>query len=170
VIFAFAADSSSEFEPPERYVGVHTCRSTFLGLSFLAVACTGAQRGDAQLAGGDEAGAVSGVGDGGLPRDAGERSDSGSSDASRGWAPGDEVDSGGPKAGSVTLRVMSLNVFGHATMPAAAPVYAALIESQDVDIIGIQEGVQDWLLEEPLPTDYSRSEALEAALGECYQR
>jgi endonuclease/exonuclease/phosphatase family metal-dependent hydrolase len=122
---------------------------------------------------------VSGVGDGGLPPDAGERSDSGSSDASRGsppgdevdsGGPGDEVDSGGPNAGSVTLRVMSLNVFGHATMPAAAPVYAALIESQDVDIIGIQEGVQDWLLEEPLPTDYSRSEALEAALGECYQR
>ena len=70
----------------------------------------------------------------------------------------------------VTLRVMSLNVYGYATMPQAAPTYAALIEGQEVDVIGIQEGVQDWQLSEDWPSDYSRAEALGAALGECYQR
>ncbi len=70
----------------------------------------------------------------------------------------------------VTLRVMSLNVYGHMTLPGAAPTYAALIESQDVDVVGIQEGVHDWLIDTEFPTDYGRAEAIEAALGDCYER
>jgi hypothetical protein len=69
----------------------------------------------------------------------------------------------------LVLRVMSLNIYGWATMPGAAPDYAALIEAHDVDIVGIQEGVQDWQIE-GWPTDYSRSEQLHAALGDCWQR
>jgi len=67
------------------------------------------------------------------------------------------------------LRVMSLNIYGWATMPGAAPDYAALIEAQNVDVLGIQEGNWDWEIE-GWPTDYSRSEQLHAALGECWQR
>ncbi|MGE0324814.1 MAG: endonuclease/exonuclease/phosphatase family protein [Polyangiaceae bacterium] len=78
--------------------------------------------------------------------------------------------SGGAGGGPVTLRVMSLNVYGYMTMPQAAPTYAALIEAQNVDVVGIQEGVQDWQLSTMFPTDYSRAEALGAALGGCYQR
>jgi hypothetical protein len=64
---------------------------------------------------------------------------------------------------------MSLNIYGWATMPGAAPEYAALIEAQNVDVLGIQEGNWDWEIE-GWPTDYSRSEQLHAALGECWQR
>ncbi|MDX1741542.1 MAG: endonuclease/exonuclease/phosphatase family protein [Rhodothermales bacterium] len=64
---------------------------------------------------------------------------------------------------------MSLNIYGYATMPDAAQDYAALIEAHDVDILGIQEGVQDWQIE-GWPTDYSRAEQLHAALGDCWQR
>jgi endonuclease/exonuclease/phosphatase family metal-dependent hydrolase len=66
---------------------------------------------------------------------------------------------------------MSLNVLGHETMPQSAGTYAALIEAQNVDIVGVQEGVQDWLLDTEMPTDYSRAEALGTALGEeCWER
>jgi hypothetical protein len=64
---------------------------------------------------------------------------------------------------------MSLNIYGHATMPGAAQDYAALIEAHDVDILGIQEGVHDWQIE-VWPTDYSRAEQLHAALGDCWRR
>jgi endonuclease/exonuclease/phosphatase family metal-dependent hydrolase len=64
---------------------------------------------------------------------------------------------------------MSLNIYGWATMPEAAPDYAALIEAQGIDILGIQEGVDDWQIE-GWPTDYSRAEQLHAALGSCWQR
>lgn len=67
------------------------------------------------------------------------------------------------------LRVMSLNIYGWATMPGAAPDYAALIEARNVDVLGIQEGNWDWEIE-GWPTDYSRSEQLHAALGDCWQR
>ena len=67
------------------------------------------------------------------------------------------------------LRVMSLNIYGWATMPGAAPDYAALVAAQNVDVLGIQEGSWDWEIE-GWPTDYSRSEQLHAALGECWQR
>ena len=67
------------------------------------------------------------------------------------------------------LRVMSLNIYGWATMPDSAPEYAALIEAQSVDVLGIQEGNWDWEIE-GWPTDYSRSEQLHAALGDCWQR
>ncbi len=75
-----------------------------------------------------------------------------------------------PTTSPVTLRVMSLNVYGHATMPGAASSYADLIKSQAIDVVGIQEGVNDWQLNTAFPTDYSRAEALGAALGSCYQR
>lgn len=77
---------------------------------------------------------------------------------------------GGAGSGPVTVRVMSLNVYGYMTMPQAAPTYAALIEGQLIDVVGIQEGEQDWQLSTSMPTDYSRAEALGAALGSCYQR
>jgi endonuclease/exonuclease/phosphatase (EEP) superfamily protein YafD len=67
------------------------------------------------------------------------------------------------------MRVMSLNIYGWATMPDSAPEYAALIEAQDVDVVGIQEGNWDWEIK-GWPTDYSRSEQLHAALGECWER
>lgn len=67
------------------------------------------------------------------------------------------------------LRIMSLNIYGWATMPRAAPEYAALVETHNVDVVGIQEGNWDWEIE-GWPTDYSRSEQLHAALGECWQR
>ncbi len=56
------------------------------------------------------------------------------------------------------LRVMSLNLYGWATMPGAAPDYAALIEAQSVDVLGIQEGNWDWEIE-GWPTDYSATAA-----------
>ena len=67
------------------------------------------------------------------------------------------------------MRVMSLNIYGWATMPESAPKYAALIEAQKIDVLGIQEGNWDWEIE-GWPTDYSRSEQLHAALGDCWQR
>jgi hypothetical protein len=68
-----------------------------------------------------------------------------------------------------TLRVMSLNIYGWATMPDSAPEYAALVEAQEIDVLGIQAGNWDWEIE-GWPTDYSRSEQLHAALGECWER
>ena len=75
-----------------------------------------------------------------------------------------------PVTGPVTLRVMSLNVWGHMTMPQEAPAYATLIKGQNVDVVGLQEGAHDWLLDTAMPTDYSRAEALGAALGSCFER
>jgi hypothetical protein len=75
-----------------------------------------------------------------------------------------------PVTGPVTLRVMSLNVWGYKTMPQEAPAYATLIKSQNVDVVGIQEGANDWQLSTAMPTDYSRAEALGAALGGCFER
>lgn len=66
--------------------------------------------------------------------------------------------------------VMSLNIYGHATMPGAAPAYAALVEKHSVDVLAIQEGVWDWEIDDRMPTDYSRSETLHQALGDCWQR
>lgn len=66
-----------------------------------------------------------------------------------------------------TLRVMSLNIYGWATMPDQAHRYADLVNSLDIDVLGIQEGVDDWKIQ-GMPTDYSRSEALAKALGDCW--
>ena len=73
-------------------------------------------------------------------------------------------------AASVTVRAMSLNVYGYKTMPQSAGDYADLIEENNIDIVGLQEGVNDWLIATSMPTDYSRSNALAAALGECWQQ
>ncbi|MBY6212807.1 ADP-ribosylglycohydrolase family protein [Microbulbifer agarilyticus] len=67
------------------------------------------------------------------------------------------------------LTVLSLNVYGHATMPAAATRYAQLVTDHNVDLLAVQEGVDDWQIQ-GLPTDYRRAEALASALGNCWVR
>jgi beta-glucanase (GH16 family) len=69
----------------------------------------------------------------------------------------------------VPFNVMSLNVYGYATMPVAADEYAAIVNAQEVDLLGIQEGVQDWMIQ-GLPTDYTRAQQLQNALGNCWNR
>ncbi|WP_428243375.1 carbohydrate-binding protein [Gynuella sp.] len=69
-----------------------------------------------------------------------------------------------------TIKAMSLNVYGWATMPKSADAYANLIHSRDVDVVGIQEGVEDWMIGPGMPTDYSKANALGAALGSCWQQ
>jgi hypothetical protein len=96
------------------------------------------------------------AGDGGVAGEAG----------SPGGGPGTGGSGGGT---STSLRFMSLNIYGYATMPDAAPTYAALINGLDIDVLGIQEGVEDWQIS-GLPTDYSRAEALHDALGACWDR
>lgn len=68
------------------------------------------------------------------------------------------------------IKVMTLNVYGWATMLQQASSYAELVHSRDVDILGIQEGAEDWLISTDFPTDYSRADALGVALGECWQQ
>jgi endonuclease/exonuclease/phosphatase (EEP) superfamily protein YafD len=67
------------------------------------------------------------------------------------------------------LNVMTLNVYGWKTMPQHSGDYAALINKKNVDVLGIQEGVEDWKLTTQYPTDYARSSALHNSLGECWQ-
>ena len=66
--------------------------------------------------------------------------------------------------------VMSLNIYGYKTMPQKAYDYAALVERHSVDVLAIQEGVDDWRIGRDMPVDYSRSEALHDALGDCWER
>jgi hypothetical protein len=79
----------------------------------------------------------------------------------------DEVDIVAP---GNSIKAMSLNVYGWATMPQSAGAYADLIQSRDVDVVGIQEGVEDWLIGPVFPTDYSKANALGAALGQCWEQ
>jgi endonuclease/exonuclease/phosphatase family metal-dependent hydrolase len=67
------------------------------------------------------------------------------------------------------ITVMSLNIYGWKTMPEHSADYAQLINSQKIDILGIQEGVDDWQLKSKLPTNYERSITLKRSLGECWQ-
>jgi len=67
------------------------------------------------------------------------------------------------------LSVMTLNVYGWKTMPQHSDDYAQLIKSNNIDIVGIQEGADDWKLTSKYPTDYSRSIKLNESLGECWQ-
>ncbi len=64
--------------------------------------------------------------------------------------------------------VMSLNIYGWKTMPKHSDDYARLIKLHNVDILGIQEGVEDWQLKIKLPTNYERSITLKKALGKCW--
>ena len=73
-----------------------------------------------------------------------------------------------PQAESVT--VMSLNIYGWKTMPEHSDDYARLINDNKVDILGIQEGVDDWQLDTKLPTNYQRAITLKKSLGKCWQR
>ncbi|MCO4800202.1 MAG: endonuclease/exonuclease/phosphatase family protein [Colwelliaceae bacterium] len=70
---------------------------------------------------------------------------------------------------SLDLAVMSLNVYGWKTMPQHSADYADIIKKYKIDVVGIQEGVDDWQLKSHQPTDYSRSTALKESLGECWQ-
>ena len=73
------------------------------------------------------------------------------------------------------VTVMSLNIYGWKTMPEHSDDYAQLIERHGVDILGIQEGVEDWQLKESaldnksLPTNYQRAITLKKSLGQCWQ-
>lgn len=69
----------------------------------------------------------------------------------------------------VDITVMSLNIYGWKTMPQHSDTYAQLIKSNKVDVVGIQEGVDDWQLKTMLPTNYNRSIALKKSLGKCWQ-
>ncbi len=74
-----------------------------------------------------------------------------------------------------TITVMSLNIYGWKTMPAHSDDYAQLITANQVDVLAIQEGVDDWQLKEndinnKLPTNYQRAMTLKTSLGECWQR
>jgi endonuclease/exonuclease/phosphatase family metal-dependent hydrolase len=78
------------------------------------------------------------------------------------------------KAVDEAITVMSLNIYGWKTMPKHSDDYAALIESHNVDFLGIQEGVEDWQLKHPdivnnLPTNYQRAVTLGKSLGKCWQ-
>ncbi|MGL1955735.1 MAG: endonuclease/exonuclease/phosphatase family protein [Colwellia sp.] len=67
------------------------------------------------------------------------------------------------------ITVMSLNIYGWKTMPEHSNDYAQLVNSKNVDILGIQEGVEDWQLKSKLPTNYERSKTLKKSLGQCWQ-
>lgn len=71
---------------------------------------------------------------------------------------------------SAEVSIMSLNIFGWKTMPQHSGDYAALINSNNVEIVAIQEGVDDWQLSTKLPTDYNRAIALQTSLGGCWAR
>lgn len=76
----------------------------------------------------------------------------------------------GCSASAKNLKVMSLNIYGWQTMPKHSQDFANLIQWENVDILGIQEGVDDWQLESKFPTDYQRSIWLNQSLGDCWQR
>jgi len=72
------------------------------------------------------------------------------------------------------ITVMSLNIYGWKTMPEHSHVYAELIQRNNVDILAIQEGVEDWQLKSSeldgkLPTNYQRAITLKKSLGQCWQ-
>ena len=78
------------------------------------------------------------------------------------------------EAVSEEITVMSLNIYGWKTMPEHSNDYAQLIKHNKVDILGIQEGVDDWQLEESdidnkLPTNYQRALTLNKSLGQCWR-
>jgi len=73
-----------------------------------------------------------------------------------------------------SITVMSLNIYGWKTMPEHSDDYAQLINSHNVDVLGAQEGVEDWRLKHPdindnLPTNYQRAITLKKSLGKCWQ-
>ena len=72
------------------------------------------------------------------------------------------------------ITVMSLNIYGWKTMPKHSDDYAQLIKHHNVDVLGIQEGVEDWQLKATdlnnnLPTDYQRATTLKGSLGKCWR-
>jgi endonuclease/exonuclease/phosphatase family metal-dependent hydrolase len=82
----------------------------------------------------------------------------------------DQSSDGAAPSTTAPIKAMSLNIYGWATMPQRAGDYADLIRSRDPDVVGIQEGVQDWKISSSLPTDYKNADALGTALGECWEQ
>ncbi len=82
----------------------------------------------------------------------------------------EEPSSSSKGVASGTISVMTLNLWAHSVMPGAADAYATLINAQDVDIVGIQEGVRDWLIGPGWPTDYTPANQLFAKLGACWEQ
>jgi len=68
------------------------------------------------------------------------------------------------------IKLMSLNLYGWKTMPQHAEDYASLIRNQEISILVVQEGVDDWQIDTLMPTDYSRAISLLDSLGSCWQR
>jgi len=75
-----------------------------------------------------------------------------------------------PKPKAAAITVMTLNIYGWKTMPKHSDDYAQLVNRNNVDFLGIQEGVEDWQLNTKLPTNYHRAATLEKSLGQCWQR
>jgi endonuclease/exonuclease/phosphatase family metal-dependent hydrolase len=78
------------------------------------------------------------------------------------------------ETGDEAITVMSLNIYGWKTMPKHSDDYAQLIKDHNVDVLGIQEGVEDWQLKatdlnNKLPTDYQRAITLKESLGKCWR-
>ncbi len=76
----------------------------------------------------------------------------------------------GPPPAGVDIKVVSLNVYGWATMPGASPQYAQHVFDQDADVVGLQEGVHDWKIGPGMPTNYGNADAMGAALGSCWEQ
>ncbi len=58
---------------------------------------------------------------------------------------------------AANTSIMTLNIYGYATMPDQAPAYARLVSGHGIDVLAIQEGVDDWQIVLALPVDYSRA-------------
>ncbi|MGL1902265.1 MAG: carbohydrate-binding protein [Fibrobacterales bacterium] len=71
------------------------------------------------------------------------------------------------------IKVMSLNLYAHKTLPQHAGDYADLINSRDVDVVGVQEGVDDWELgigPGEMPWNYGAANDIGNALDGCWDQ
>ncbi|MGL1935158.1 MAG: carbohydrate-binding protein [Fibrobacterales bacterium] len=74
---------------------------------------------------------------------------------------------------SGTITVMSLNLYAHKTLPQHAGDYADLINSRDADVVGVQEGVDDWELgigPGEMPWNYGAANNIGNALDGCWEQ
>eukprot|EP00122_Pirum_gemmata_P010719 Pgem_evm1s9921 len=71
-----------------------------------------------------------------------------------------------------SLTIITYNLFAHKTLDKGfgATEYATKIKNLHADVVGAQEGVNDWKINSKFPTDYSRAQKLLSALGSCWQR
>lgn len=73
-------------------------------------------------------------------------------------------------SGLPNIKAISLNIYAHASMPGAAGTYAGYLNGLDADVVGIQEGVNDWKIGTRMPTDYWAANSLADALGPCWEQ